>query len=43
MRKAIRLTLACVLLGVCTLTNAVRLALIGPEAMPQPSPEEMPT
>jgi TRAP-type transport system small permease protein len=33
----------CVLLGVCTLTNAVRLALIGPEAMPQPSPEEMPT
>ncbi len=33
----------CVLLGLCTLTNAVRLALIGPEAMPQPSPEEMPT
>ena len=33
----------CVLLALCTLTNAVRLALIGPEAMPQPSPEEMPT
>ena len=33
----------CVLLGLCTLTNAARLALIGPEAMPQPSPEEMPT
>ena len=33
----------CVLLGLCTLTNAVRLALIGPETMPQPSPEEMPT
>jgi TRAP-type C4-dicarboxylate transport system permease small subunit len=33
----------CVLLGLGTLTNAVRLALIGPEAMPQPSPEEMPT
>ncbi len=33
----------CVLLGLCTLTNAVRLALVGPEAMPQPSPEEMPT
>ena len=33
----------CVLLAVGTLTIAVRLALIGPEAMPQPSPEEMPT
>ena len=33
----------CVLLAIGTLTNAVRLALIGPEAMPQPSPEEMPT
>jgi len=33
----------CVLLALGTLTNAVRLALIGPEAMPQPSPEEMPT
>ncbi|HZH45791.1 MAG TPA: TRAP transporter small permease [Roseococcus sp.] len=33
----------CVLLGLGTLTNAVRLALVGPEAMPQPSPEEMPT
>ena len=33
----------CVLLAIGTVTNAVRLALIGPEAMPQPSPEEMPT
>lgn len=33
----------CVLLALGTLTNAVRLALIGPEAMPQPNPEEMPT
>ncbi len=33
----------CVLLAVSTVTVAVRLALIGPEAMPQPSPEEMPT
>jgi TRAP-type C4-dicarboxylate transport system permease small subunit len=33
----------CVLLAVCTVTTAIRLALIGPEAMPQPSPEEMPT
>ncbi len=33
----------CVLLAVGTLTTADRLALIGPEAMPQPSPEEMPT
>ncbi len=33
----------CVLLAFGTLTNAVRLAVIGPEAMPQPSPEEMPT
>ncbi len=33
----------CVLLALGTLTNAVRLAVIGPEAMPQPSPEEMPT
>jgi TRAP-type C4-dicarboxylate transport system permease small subunit len=33
----------CVLLAICTATAAVRLALIGPEAMPRPSPEEMPT
>lgn len=33
----------CVLLALGTLTNAVRLVLIGPEAMPQPNPEEMPT
>ena len=33
----------CVLLAIGTVTTAVRLALIGPEAMPQPSPEEMPT
>jgi len=33
----------CVLLAIGTLTTAVRLALIGPEAMPQPAPEEMPT
>jgi TRAP-type C4-dicarboxylate transport system permease small subunit len=33
----------CVLLALGTVTTAIRLALIGPEAMPQPSPEEMPT
>jgi TRAP-type transport system small permease protein len=33
----------CVLLALGTVTAAIRLALIGPEAMPQPSPEEMPT
>jgi TRAP-type C4-dicarboxylate transport system permease small subunit len=33
----------CLLLAVGTATNALRVALIGPEAMPQPSPEEMPT
>ena len=33
----------CVLLALGTVTVAIRLALIGPEAMPQPSPEEMPT
>jgi TRAP-type transport system small permease protein len=33
----------CVLLAIGTVTTAIRLALIGPEAMPQPSPEEMPT
>jgi TRAP-type transport system small permease protein len=31
------------LLALSTLTVAIRIALIGPEAMPQPSPEEMPT
>ena len=33
----------CVLLALSTVAVAVRLAVIGPEAMPQPSPEEMPT
>jgi TRAP-type C4-dicarboxylate transport system permease small subunit len=33
----------CVLLALGTVTVAIRLALIGPEAMPQPNPEEMPT
>ncbi len=33
----------CALLALGTTTVAVRIALIGPEAMPQPSPEEMPT
>lgn len=33
----------CVLLALGTATISVRLALVGPEAMPQPSPEEMPT
>jgi TRAP-type transport system small permease protein len=33
----------CSLLAVGTATMAVRIALIGPEALPQPSPEEMPT
>jgi TRAP-type C4-dicarboxylate transport system permease small subunit len=33
----------CVLVALSTLTVAIRLAIIGPEAMPQPSPEEMPT
>ena len=33
----------CVLVALGTVTNAVRIALVGPEAMPQPSPEEMPT
>jgi TRAP-type C4-dicarboxylate transport system permease small subunit len=33
----------CVLLAIGTVTGAIRLALIGPEAMPQPTPEEMPT
>ena len=33
----------CALLALSTATVAVRIALVGPEAMPQPSPEEMPT
>jgi TRAP-type transport system small permease protein len=33
----------CALLALSTVTVAVRVALVGPEAIPQPSPEEMPT
>ena len=33
----------CALLALSTVTVAIRIALIGPEAMPQPTPEEMPT
>ena len=33
----------CVLLALSTLTVAIRLAVIGPEAMPRPKPEEIPT
>jgi TRAP-type transport system small permease protein len=33
----------CALLALGTVTVAIRIALLGPEAMPQPSPEEMPT
>jgi TRAP-type C4-dicarboxylate transport system permease small subunit len=33
----------CALLALGTVTNAARIALLGPEAMPQPSPDEMPT
>lgn len=33
----------CALLALGTVTIALRLALIGPEAMPQPKPEEIPT
>jgi TRAP-type C4-dicarboxylate transport system permease small subunit len=33
----------CGLLALGTVTVAIRIALLGPEAMPQPSPEEMPT
>jgi TRAP-type transport system small permease protein len=33
----------CGLLALATLTNAFRIALVGPEALPNPSPEEMPT
>jgi TRAP-type C4-dicarboxylate transport system permease small subunit len=33
----------CALLALSTVTVAIRVALLGPEAMPQPNPEEMPT
>lgn len=33
----------CALLALSTVTVGARIALLGPEAMPQPSPEEMPT
>jgi TRAP-type transport system small permease protein len=33
----------CALLALGTVTVALRIALLGPEAMPQPSPEEIPT
>ena len=33
----------CALLALSTVTVAIRIALIGPEAMPHPTPEEMPT
>jgi TRAP-type C4-dicarboxylate transport system permease small subunit len=33
----------CILLALSTAAVAIRLAVIGPEAMPQPSPEEIPT
>jgi TRAP-type C4-dicarboxylate transport system permease small subunit len=33
----------CALLALSTVSVAIRLALIGPEAMPRPSPEEIPT
>jgi TRAP-type C4-dicarboxylate transport system permease small subunit len=33
----------CGLLALGTATNALRLVLVGPEALPQPRPEEMPT
>ena len=32
----------CALLAVSTVTVAIRIALLGPEAMPQPKPEEQP-
>ncbi len=37
------IAVACFLVAISTLAMTVRLALIGPEAMPSPSPEEMPT
>jgi TRAP-type C4-dicarboxylate transport system permease small subunit len=33
----------CALLALSTVTVALRIALLGPEAMPRPSPEEIPT
>jgi TRAP-type C4-dicarboxylate transport system permease small subunit len=33
----------CALVAIGTVTVAVRIAVLGPEAMPQPAPEEMPT
>jgi TRAP-type C4-dicarboxylate transport system permease small subunit len=33
----------CVLLALSTLTVTIRIAVVGPEAMPRPSPEELPT
>jgi TRAP-type C4-dicarboxylate transport system permease small subunit len=33
----------CALLALGTVTVALRIALLGPEAMPQPSPDEIPT
>jgi TRAP-type C4-dicarboxylate transport system permease small subunit len=32
----------CLLLGVSTITVGIRIALLGPEAMPQPKPEDQP-
>ena len=37
------IAVGCALLSLSTSTVAVRIALVGPEAMPQPSPEEIPT
>ena len=37
------IAIGCALLALSTVTVAIRVALLGPEAMPQPSPEEMPT
>ena len=34
---------ASLLTAVCSLTIAVRVALLGPDAAPQPNPEESPT
>ena len=33
----------CALIALGTVVTARRIAVIGPEAMPQPSPEELPT
>lgn len=37
------IAVGCVLIAVGTVTIAIRIALIGPEALPTPSPEEIPT